>query len=228
MARFVRLVMATLLLVAGAACSNDGGGGGKASGKTVEGGIGLPGTGEVAWHFIGRIDQDGLKFTAYGFLTQVAGLGNDALFTSGGDRTEDTAVFSVVMESAESNRTKLHNVTVVDVTGTASIYVNDAPDRTFGDPATFTTGTKIGTASVTGQNILNIDPENRDKGVAAATAELRQTGATRFRLGEKEYQLGRKGLTERLTLSGQGVRTDATAPKSTIEVAGTMTVTSGS
>ena len=231
MAGFVRVVMATLLLVAGAACSDDDDeeeAGGGASEETIEGGIGLPGTGEVAWHFIGRIDQDGLNFTAYGFLTQVAGLEDDVLFTSEGDRTEDNAVFSVVMESAESSRSKLNNVTVVDVEGTASIYVNEAPDRTFGDPATFATGTKVGTASVTGQNILNIDPENRDKGVAAATAQLRQTDATRFQLGGQEYQLGREGLTERLTLSGQGVRTDATAPRSTIEVAGTMTVTGGS
>ena len=228
MRRLVRLV-AVLVLVAGAACSDDDDGGGKATGGTgtgtVAGGIGLPGSGEVAWHFIGRIDQDALKFTAYGFLTQVDGLEAGDLFTAGGDRTEDTAVFSVVMESEESSRSKLNNVTVVDVTGTAAIYLNEKPDRTFGEPATFATGTKIGTASVSGQNILNIDPENRNKGVAAASAELRQTSANRFTLGGSERQLGREGLTERLTLSGQGVRSDATAPKSTIEVAGTMTIT---
>ena len=227
MRRLVRLV-AVLVLVAGAACSDDDDDGEATGGtdtETVAGGIGLPGNGEVAWHFIGRIDQDALKFTAYGFLTQVDGLEAGDLFTTDGDRTEDNAVFSVVMESEESSRSKLNNVTVVDVTGTASIYLNESPDRTFGDPATFATGTKIGTATVTGQNILNIDPENRDKGVAAASAELRQTSATRFTLGGSERQLGREGLTERLTLSGQGVRSDATAPKSTIEVAGTMTIT---
>lgn len=227
MRRLVRLV-AVLVLVAGSACSDDDDDD-EATGGTeteaVAGGIGLPGNGEVAWHFIGRIDQDALKFTAYGFLTQVDGLEAGDLFTTDGDRTEDNAVFSVVMESEESSRSKLNNVTVVDVTGTAAIYLNESPDRTFGDPATFATGTKIGTATVTGQNILNIDPENRDKGVAAASAELRQTSATRFTLGGSERQLGREGLTERLTLSGQGVRSDATAPKSTIEVAGTMTIT---
>jgi hypothetical protein len=221
-------IVAALLLVAGAACSDDDDDDEATGGTetdTVAGGIGMPGSGKVAWHFIGRIDQDALKFTAYGFLTQVDGLEEGDLFTTEGDRTEDTAVFSVVMESEESSRSKLNNVTVVDVTGTASIYVNEKPDRTFGDPASFATGTKIGSASVSGQNILNIDPENRDKGVAAASAELRQTSATRFTLGGTERQLGRDGLTERLTLSGQGVRSDATAPKSTIEVAGTMTIT---
>ena len=230
MKRLVRLA-AVVLLVIGAACSDDDDSDDEATGgeetETVAGGIGLPGAGQVAWHFVGRIDQDGLEFTAYGYLTQVAGLDAGDLFTTSGDHNEDNAVFSVVMESAESSRSKLNNVTVVDVTGTARIFLNESPDRTFGDPASFATGTEVGAASVTGQNILNIDPENRDKGVAAASAELTQTSATRFTLGGTERQLGREGLIERLSLSGQGVRSDPNGPKSAIEVAGTMTITSG-
>lgn len=228
MGKVVR-VLAVLLLVAGAACSDDGDdddeAGTEPSTETVAGGIGLPGNGQVAWHFVGRIDQDALTFTAYGYLTQVAGLDAGELFGGNGEANEDNAVFSVVMTSDETSRSKLNNVTVIDVTGKATIYFNESADRTFGDSATFATGTEIGTASVSGQNILNIDPENRDKAVAAATAELTQTAATRFTLGGTEHQLGRKGLTERLTVSGQGVRTDPNGPKSNIEVAGTMTIT---
>ena len=43
-----------------------------------------------------------------------------------------------------------------------------------------------------------------------------------------QRQFGREGLTQRLTVSGQGVRTDAQRQVSTIEVAGIMTVTGGS
>ena len=222
MTRLLRLC-AALLVVATAACGD-----GDDGDESVKGGIGMPGAGRVAWHFVGQIDQDGTTFTAYGFLTRVDGLDSAALFKGGGDRNEDSAIFSVVMESEESTRTKLNNVTVVDVTGQATVYVNENPNRTFGDPATFRQGTQVMTATVNGQNILNIDPENRDKGVAAASAELRQTEATRFTLGGEEYQLGRRGLHERLTLSGEGVRTDRTVPKSVIEVAGTMTISGDS
>src|SRR5262245_35717349 len=117
-------VMAVLLLVAGAACSDDDSKDGQPATTPVPGGIGLPGDGQVAWHFLGRIDQDALNFTAYGFLTEVDGLKDDSVFVGGGERNEDTAVFSVVMRSEESKRSKLNNVTVVDVTGTATIYVN--------------------------------------------------------------------------------------------------------
>jgi hypothetical protein len=220
MRRVVSVALGAILAVT-AACGDGGG-------DTVEGGVGLPDSGHVSWRFVGRIDQEGLNFTAYGFLTQVDGLDAGALFTGGGDRSENTARFSVVFESQEASRSRLNNVTVVDVTGTGTVYLNESPDRRFGDPATFRQGTAVATASMSGQNILNIDPENRDKGVAAATAEWRQTGAPRFDLAGRELQLGREGLTQRLTVSGQGVRTDRERQVSAIEVAGIMTVTGGS
>jgi len=223
MSRVFRLGASLLLvLVVTGSCADDDDG--EAS---VDGAVGLPGAGRVAWHFVGQIDQDGTDFTAYGFLTRVDGLDESALFTAD-DRNEDTAVFSVVMESSEATRTKLNNVTVVDVNGSATIYFDENPSRTFGDPDTFRRGTEVVNGTVTGQNILNIDPENRDKGVAAASAEVRQTSAARFELDGEERQFGREGLVERLTLSGEGVRTDATVPRSVIEVAGTMVVTGDS
>lgn len=223
MSRAFRLGASLLLVLAvTGSCGDDDDG--EAS---VDGAVGLPGAGRVAWHFVGQIDQDGTDFTAYGFLTRVDGLDESALFT-GDDRNEDTAVFSVVMESSEATRTKLNNVTVVDVNGSATVYFDENPSRTFGDPDTFRRGTAVVNGTVTGQNILNIDPENRDKGVAAASAEMRQTSAGRFQLDGEERQFGREGLVERLTLSGEGVRTDATVPRSVIEVAGTMIVTGDS
>ena len=83
---------------------------------------------------------------------------------------------------------------------------------------------RLATADISGQNILSIDPENRDKGVAAATAEWKQTGAPRFDVAGRQRQFGDKGLMERLTVSGNGVRTDRNKPASTVEVAGIMTV----
>lgn len=216
----IRLLLGGILVVT-AACGDGGQ-------ESVDGGIGLPDPDHVAWRYVGRIDQEGLNFTAYGFLTQIEGLDDTALFTEPGDRSENTARFSVVFESEEASRSRLNNVTVVDVTGTGTVYLNENPDRRFGEPATFSEGTPVATATMTGQNILNIDPENRDKGVAAATAEWQQTDAPRFELAGEEYQLGREGLTQRLTVSGQGVRTDAERQVSTIEVAGIMTVTGGS
>ncbi|MGH9281168.1 MAG: hypothetical protein ACRD12_24165 [Acidimicrobiales bacterium] len=214
-----RLAMAALFIIT-AAC---GGGGG----ESVDGGIGLPDSGREAWRFVGRIDQDGLRFTSYGFLTHIDGVDDAALFTGAGDRTENTALFSVVFESREAARSRLNNVTVIDVTGTATVYLNDTPNRRFGEPATFSQGTPVATASINGQNILSIDTDNRDKGVAAATAEWQQTSATRFQLAGTARQLGREGLTERLAVSGNGVRTDRVRQVSTIEVAGIMTVTGG-
>ena len=216
---FVRLLVVVAFL-ASAACGDSGD-------DSVDGGIGLPALGGEAWRFVGRIDQTDLRFTSYGFLTHIDGIDDAALFTATGDRSENTARLTVVFESQEAARSKLNNVTVIDVKGTATVYLNDRPARKFGDVATFTQGTAVATASITGQNILSIDTDNRDKGVAAATAEWQQITATRFQLAGKEYQLGRKGLTERLTVSGNGVRTDRVRQVSAIEVAGIMTVTGG-
>lgn len=218
MNRVVRFLLAVVVASTLVACGDDEDG-------SVKGGIGLPASGELAWKFVGRIDQDALKFTAYGFLTRIDGVDDALLFTTSGERNENSAIFSAVFETREASRSKLNNLTVVDVTGTATVYLNERPSRRFGDSASFAQGTPVATADITGQNILSIDPQNRDKAVAAATAEWRQTKAERFRLADRERQLGRVGLTERLTVSGPGVRTDPNAPSAFIEVAGTMTVT---
>ena len=193
-------------------------GGGK-SPEPVKGGVGRPAAGGIAWKFVGRIAQDGDTFTGRGYVTHVDGLADGALYTSA-TRSERTARFVVAIDGRATGRSKLQAVTVVDSTGTATIRFNQQGGASFDDPASFTKGTTVATADVVAQDVLSITSTDRNQGIAAATAQLTQTEAGQFELDGASHQFGAKGEVTRMALNGQGVRTDPTAPRSLIEVAG--------
>ncbi len=194
---------------------------------SVNGGVGQPAAGKVAWRFVGHLDQNGGDFSGYGYLTQIDGLNDSQLYSSAGQQGEQTARFTVVITSHLTSRSKLQNVTIVNTSGTATVYYNDQPAGNFADPSSFAKGTAIAQAGVDGQNVLNINPNNRDQGIAAATAQLSQTSATGFKVDGTSHQFGRSGLVERMALNGEGTRTDPATPKSLIEVAGDIIVSAG-
>lgn len=215
-------VGAAVVLFTVAACSKSVGSG---SGGTS--GIGQPAVGEVAWKFVGRLDQDGAKFSGYGYVTFLSGLADADLYAST-PGTEKTARFTVVIAAQETGVNKLNDLTVVNTSGTATIYRNDQPAGDFADPSSFAKGTVVAVTDVSGQNILSINPDDRNKGIAAATAQLHQTTANSFPAGAGgDKPFGRVGLVERMALSGQGKRTDPNGPKSLLEVAGDVIVARG-
>ena len=187
--------------------------------------IGVPLTGENAYEIIGRVDQDGVNFTAYGYLGHTYGIADDLLFSTSNplNRNESTARFTFRSNTTLTSRYVISNVFVVDSAGSLIIYFNSSPHGTFGNPSSFDDGTPIYTATMRAHDVLNVQAPNL--GIATGVAELRQSGATEFTLSGQPYRLGRADVWERLVFTGEGIRTDPVTPKSITVGGGYVLVT---
>ena len=112
---------------------------------------------------------------------------------------------------------------VIDAVGTTVYYYNPTPAGSFSNPASFTAGTPIVTATVRSQNILNVQGPN--VGVSTNLADFNQTGVSPFTINGQMYQLGHMFLMERFFSTGEGIRTNPVTPTSFTVVAGNAVVT---
>jgi hypothetical protein len=180
--------------------------------------------GATAFEYIGRIDQEGFTFRAYGYLTYIRGLDHDQLFTGSdpANASESDARFTMVADAILTSRSILTEVFNINSTGVITIYFTETPPaRTFDDPASFAAGTPIATTTVRYQDILLVQAPNR--GLAIGTAELSQQSSTPFILGGESYNFGRPGLPYRFYSIGNATRTDAELPRSFVLAAGHAT-----
>jgi hypothetical protein len=177
--------------------------------------VGVAPTGWNALEFVGRIDQDGGYLTSYGYLTYVRGLSSSAVFTEPFTTTETTARFTYYATSTLTARAVISNVTELNVAGETTFYFHPyGAQADFGNPASFTSGTPVGSATGRLQNILNVQAPNL--GVSTGFGELVRQTAGVFTLGAQSYQFGRVGLMEREFFTGEGTRTDPIVPRSFI------------
>ena len=182
--------------------------------------VGTGRAGSIGFEFVGRVDQDGANFTLYGYLTHVQGLADGSLFTDPSplNHGEQTARFTFSGTGTFTSRSVLQNLTVLNVSGQLTFYVNPQGGASFDTPNSFRSGAAVGTVAARFQDVINVQSPNQ--AVATAVAELVQQNAGTFVLGGKSYRFGQKGLSERLSATGEGTRTDATIPRSFILVAG--------
>ncbi len=124
-------------------------------------------TGSVAAQFIGRfvIGSDG-NGEVIGFMPFLDGIGND-LFTNTSSRSERTAYFSVrsnkIAFSSIANGTFNHFL-LGPATGPQiefRVYLNETPDRNYGNLASFSSGQLVGVVRLT-RGMLTVTPVSLD------------------------------------------------------------------
>jgi hypothetical protein len=187
--------------------------------------VGIGTVGRNAFEVIGRIDQNNLDFTGFGYLTYIKDLDNADIYTNPLNPSEDTARFTYSATSTLTSRAVLTDVFALDSQGTITFYFTQSPpDRSFGDPSSFASGTPIATASFRYQDILLVQSPN--KGIATGVGELTQLNAYAFTLNGQSYQFGQSNLLYRLSTVGNGTRTNIAPPVSFVLLSGNA-VTSG-
>lgn len=181
--------------------------------------------GQNAVEFVGQIDQDGFSFAGYGYLTHISGLTDTLLFSATNPLLADVtnARFTYSATATLTSRHVLSTIFALDSIGTIGYYYHPVPGADFADPASFSTGIPIVTATLRSQNILMVVAPN--KGIATNIGEFTQTGAGSFTLDGQVYQLGQVGLRERIWATGDATRTDPITPKSFTFLAGNAVVT---
>jgi hypothetical protein len=184
--------------------------------------IGVGAVGQHSFEFIGKIDQNGGDFTAYGYLTAVRGLPDSLLFTNATAHSEATARFTFSAPGKLLARSVLGTLFVLSTTGTLTIYVSSGGGATFSNPSSFQHGSVIATLSAQLQSIVNVQAPNQ--GILTVMGDTAQQTVHPFTLGGGTYRMGRIGLQAQMAGVGQGTRLDPTAPRASFNFAGAAIV----
>ena len=96
-----------------------------------------------ALEFVGRINQSGPMFEAFGYLTHISGLPAASLFSHPAPRDETTARFTFYARTRLISRAVVANIFNVTSGGRARFYLDRSPDGDFDRPASFRDGTRI-------------------------------------------------------------------------------------
>ncbi|MBI1278406.1 MAG: hypothetical protein GC179_09785 [Anaerolineaceae bacterium] len=187
--------------------------------------VGIPPAGQNAIEIIGKIDQNGLAFNSYGYLTRINGVPDDQMFTDPANHSEATARFTYASTANLTARSVIETLFVLDAAGSTTIYYNDMPKGDFKDPNTFAAGTAIATANERWQTVINV--QSPDTGIATGISEFTESSATPFTLNNTDYQFGHANLVLRSSFTGEGKRSDKILPKSVIIIAGNAVVAGG-
>ncbi len=171
----------------------------------------------LVFSFAGRIDQEGLELTGYGFLTEVAGIPDEVLFGDAFDRTESAARLTITGHVTLERRTIRASVFVIDAAGTMEIRSHESPGVSFDDPASFSAGTIVAEYAATLHDVLTVIAP--DQGIPTISGELIQTTAADFMLDGTWYRIGSAGTRLTLAGTGLGTRTVADPPRAQLDVA---------
>ncbi|RIK42370.1 MAG: hypothetical protein DCC55_09045 [Chloroflexi bacterium] len=185
--------------------------------------VGVAPVGRNAVEFVGIVDQDGLNFSYYGYLTYIAGITDTLLFTDPISRTEATARFTFYGAANMTGRAIVDNLFNLNASGVITYYFDETQGADFDDPSSFTRGIAIASATTRFQNVLVVI--SPDRGIANGVAELTQTSTTPFELAGQSHQLGRNLMQQRFTYSGFGTRLEPTIPRAEIVIAANGEVT---
>jgi hypothetical protein len=178
----------------------------------------------VSFSYVGKIEQNGAIAVDVGYLTSLPGLDEAALF-AGSDplaRDESTARFTYFASAQLKTRAVNGNLFATSGTAQTTLYLNVQGGANFADPTSFRRGTAVATWTSRWYDVVNVQQPNR--GVARAESDETQRSARAFTLAGRQYVLGRAGLLSRLSFTGEGTRTEPTAPRATILYAGEDTI----
>jgi len=203
----------TLIVGAGAALAAPA-----AAGAATRRPVGIAREGRDAVEVIGTIVQEGLGLTGYGWLTHVAGLDDEDLFTDPAARGAATARLRWHCEADVTARDFLPGLFSASGEGPLRITFANAGGADAEDPGSFATGQVVARHDLRFHNVLTVVAP--DQAVTEITGELVQRTAGRFTIGGAQRRLGRPKLLQRLVANGPGTRSEPTIPRATFHVAG--------
>jgi hypothetical protein len=190
--------------------------------------VGVPPVGENAFELIGRSDQNGLNATHYGYLTHIAGLADDLLFSHPVTRTEATARFTYFATTTIDARHQVGNIISTAAPGTLTIFFSQTAGADFSNPASFSNDQPIASFSLRYHNVLNVQvpfsPQTHGQGSAWAVADLSQESASHFTLNGRRFMLGHMAVRERLSVTGQGTLIQADPPQAVFLLGGNVVI----
>jgi hypothetical protein len=192
--------------------------------------IGVAKAGRSAFSLLGKIEQHGDDFTAYGYLTDVWGAEIATLFgtETATDWSEQTARLTFTATAKRIGHFIYAPVFVVHATGSFLIYAGDTSGAGFDKPDSFARGEPVAVGTLSLESVVT--EQVTASGVVIATIEIEQTQAIPFTLGGKSYQIGKVDQVVRGSLAGKGTLVAASQsgqpelPHSEIIAAGTVTV----
>ena len=177
-----------------------------------------------SYQFVGRIDQNGPEFTAYGYVYNMDGVAPTDLFSDGDpiNSSEATAHFTYYASADLTSRGVITDATraifALDSVGEIVFYYHETPSASFEDPGSFMQGTAVTTATARLQDILTVQAPNR--GLANGNGEFSVLSADAFTFDGNTVRLGRPGKSYRVSTLGDAVRTDPNIPQSSVLLAG--------
>lgn len=172
-----------------------------------------------ALEFVGVVQQLGLDFTLTAYVTHLAGVDRGLLF-DGADplaRSETTARLLMSGGATGVARSILENIFVVNGEGTVAFYLG-GPGASFGDPAAFSAGTEVARATVSVQDVINVQAPQQ--GIANAAGTLTIDSTSPFTLGDREITIAAPGTQYRLWFTGQGTLRDPATLDAFVLIAG--------
>lgn len=184
--------------------------------------IGVNTRGATAFEFVGKIEQRGLEFSLLGYVTHIARLSSGSLFV-GDDpfaRSEADARVTLVATASGTARSILENLFVVNASGAAQFFLIDG-GASFDDPASFSTGIEIASASIRMQDVINVQAPQQ--GIATGVGDLTLETTSPFDLADASHVLGGSGERYRLSFTGQGLLRNPETLEATVLVAGYAT-----
>jgi len=161
---------------------------------------GQPGT--TALEFVCRIAQEGTDFSGLGYLTQVAGVDPDTLFTDPGQRDVTHALVVATATGTLVARSVDGAVHALDIVGDLDIFLRRSGGASFADRRTFTTSQQLASYALKLQDVLTVIAPQTGLPVLNGTAEQVDVGT----IGGRRF--GRNGQDLRFAANGTGSRTD--------------------
>lgn len=177
-----------------------------------------------SYQFVGRIDQVGLDFTAYGYVYDIEGVAPEELFSDADavNASEATARFTYYATAELTARAVITDseraIFPLDSVGEITYYYQASPSASFDDPQSFSQGTPVTSATIRMQDILTVQAPNR--GLAVGNGELSVSSAEPFTFGAETVRFGQPGKSYRISTMGDAIRTDPVTPESSVLLAG--------
>lgn len=178
--------------------------------------------GSSSYQFIGRIDQDGLNFTGYGYLYDVQGVAPQDLFADPLNPSESTAHLTYYTTATLSSRAvvtdELHSIFALNSLGDITYYYQATPSASFENPQSFANGAAVTSAALHFQDVLSVQGPNRD--LATGNGGFAILTAEPFMLGYETVRFGVPGSSYQISTWGDALRSGSLIPQSSVLLAG--------